>query len=49
MLVNKKTIHLLMSTNLFNTPTYVLINHKGEKLARRVGTFNPGYFKNYLA
>ena len=34
---------------LFNTPTYVLINHKGEKLARRVGTFNPGYFKKYLA
>ena len=34
---------------LFNTPTYVLINNKGEKIVRRVGTFNPTYFKKYLA
>ena len=34
---------------LFNTPTYVLINNKGEKIVRRVGTFNPSYFKKYLA
>ena len=33
---------------LFNTPTYVLINNKGEKIARRVGTFNPSYFRKYL-
>ena len=33
---------------LFNTPTYVLINNHGEKIARRVGTFNSSYFKNFL-
>ena len=33
---------------LNNTPTYVLINNKGEKIGRRVGTFYPKYFENKI-
>ena len=34
---------------LNNTPTYVLINHTGEKTGRRVGTFYPKYFEEKIS
>ena len=34
---------------LNNTPTYVLINHTGEKIGRRVGTFYPKYFEEKIS
>ena len=30
-------------------PAYILTIDFGEKIVRRVGTFNPTYFKKYLA
>ncbi len=44
---SKQKDHPFIDTyKLYNTPTYVLINNHGEKLGRRVGTFNPNYFLN---
>ena len=44
---SKQKNHPFIETyKLYNTPTYVLINNQGEKIGRRVGTFNPNYFLN---
>lgn len=47
---SKQKDHPFIETyKLYNTPTYVLINNLGEKLGRRVGTFNPSYFLSKIS